>query len=345
MRDVLEQKLIAFKRKTITIDELEKLLPQLTSYENFAALILQLERDSLLDMIQSKGRNHRQPSLAYHYRINKHQLNRAYYQLLQTYRLKFHDAIDLDAYFKLDQAIWVKDLPYIEKINSYIKNNGFPAEKVPAPERSFELVGDEKWIEQGGSKVLHRICLWDKMNIFPVSDPLMFAVNPYQIDRETQLHLIVENKTTYQALLPKLPETAFSTLIYGSGEKISKSMENFSTQYPVKAEHAFLYFGDIDRSGIAIWHHLNNRQKAIPAIPFYAACLDKEAAFGKTNQRLNDSAVTHFLAYFSNEQEQAIRELLEKGAYYPQEVLKTSELQQLWLQTDWDCVLARIQKR
>src|SRR5690625_2700801 len=197
MKKILEQNLVPFKRKTITIDELEKLSPTTTTYEKFAALIVQLENDAILEMVKSKGRNQRNPSLAYQYRINKHQLNRTFYQLLQTYRLKFHDAIDLDAYFKLDRAIWTQDLPYLEKINTYIQKHGFPTEKVPAPERSFELVADEKWIEEKGSVVLHRTNLWDAMKIFPVSDPLMFAINPTRVTEIHQLHFIVENKTTY----------------------------------------------------------------------------------------------------------------------------------------------------
>src|SRR5690625_1532508 len=165
MRKALEQNLVQFKRKTITIDELEEISPRTSSYEQFAELILQLESDNILEMVKAKGRNQRNPSVAYRYRINKHQLKRTFYQLLQTYRFKFHDAIDLDAYFKLDHATWTEDLPYLEKINAYIQQHGFPTEKVPAPERSFELVADEKWIEQKGSEVLHRINLWDAMKI------------------------------------------------------------------------------------------------------------------------------------------------------------------------------------
>lgn len=298
MTKTLEENLLTFKKRTISIDELEILSPKQTSYETFAAQILALEQEKILEMVKSKGRNQRKPSLAHQYRINKHQLNRAYYKQLQTYRIKFHNAINLDAYFKLNPSIWAEDLPYLEKINTYIESYGFPSEKVPAPERSFELVGDEKWLEEKkGSEVLHRIKLWFAMNIFPVSDPLMFAINPAHIPNETQFHLIVENKTTYQALLPALTKTTFSTLIYGSGNKIPKSIENFSNQYPVAAKHHFFYFGDIDRSGLTIWHSLHQREPAIPARPFYEACFTKHAAYGKTNQRLDHQAITAFLGF------------------------------------------------
>lgn len=337
LREQLEKELLRFTkdRSTISLHELEKLVPNTITYEEFAPLILQLEDDSILDMVKSQGRNHQQPSLAYRYRIHRHTLNRTYYQELQTYRLQFHNAIKMDAYFNLSYATWTDDLPYLKKIDSYIKTNGLPTEKVPAPERSYELVGDEKWIEQGGNEVLQRTQLFDAMNIFPVSDPLMFAVNPKHITAENHFHLIVENKTTYQALLPVLTETTFSTLIYGSGNKIPKSIENFPNQFPAKGKHTFFYFGDIDRSGITIWHSLYNRQPSFPAVPFYEACFQKEKAYGKTNQRLNETALVAFSEYFTEKMSEHISELLKDGAYFPQEVLKTKELQQIWLETDW----------
>jgi len=114
--------------------------------------------------------------------------------------------------------------------------------------------------------------------IVPVSDPLMLAVNPKVLQERTQYHLIVENKTTYQALLPTLRETGFSSLIYGSGNKIVKSIEQFEWQLPMdEAEHTIYYFGDIDRSGFTIWHSLTKRRRVLPAVPFYEGVLDERA--------------------------------------------------------------------
>lgn len=338
MEKEFEKALLQFtkNRSTISIDELEQLLPNLNCYEEFAILILNLENAGVLDMVKSHGRNNHNPSLAYKYRIHRHALNRMYYQELQTYRLKLHQAINLDIYFNLDYTTWSKDLPYLKAIDSYIKTYGFPVEKVPAPERSFELVGDEKWIEQGGSDLLQRIQLVDEMKIFPVSDPLMFAVNPTRISTHDHFHLIVENKTTYQAMLPVINKTIFSTLIYGSGNKIPKSIENFYDQFPVDGHHMFFYFGDIDHSGISIWYSLNERQLTVPAIPFYKACLLKDKAYGKTNQRKDKAAIETFCEFFQPATSNRIKALLNEGAYLPQEVLKTKELQQIWLEADWE---------
>lgn len=338
MEKLLHQKLVNYQNQKISTSEIEEMIGHSEStYGLFAEEILKLEETGYLTMVKSTGRNQRTPSLANQYRINKSLFNHEHHRELQRYRLKFNDAIRLDDYFNLDRTTWEKDLPYLEKINTYIEEYGFPEDKAAAPERSFELVGDEKWIsEHQGDQILQRIRLWNQFRILPVSDPLMFAINPHQIAKDKQLHLIVENKTTYQALLPIITHTDFSTLIYGSGNKIPKSIENFPNQFPVNAEHIFFYFGDIDYSGITIWDSLNKREHAIPALPFYLATLQKEKAYGKTNQRPNEQALTNFLTYFEEKEQKQIDALLAGGAYYPQEVLKTKELQKIWEESLWN---------
>ena len=108
MREQIEKVLLQFTkdRSTISLDELEKLLPKFNSYEQFATIILQLENDGMLHMVKSQGRNHHHPSVAYRYRIRRHALNRTFHQELQTYRFKFHELINLDAYFNLDYNTW-----------------------------------------------------------------------------------------------------------------------------------------------------------------------------------------------------------------------------------------------
>lgn len=340
MKKQLEENLQHVRKKTISIDELETLLSVRLTYEQFAEIILQLENDTILQMIKSRGRNARKPSLAHSYRINKHALQEDHYKQLQSYRFKYHNLIRLDAYFSLPQTVWEHDKPYLDKINTFIHEYGLPTEYAAAPERSFQLVENEKWIdEEQGKKVLQRIQLWKLMKIIPVIDPLMFAINPNQLTLSNQLHLIVENKTTYHALLPKLTKSNFATLIYGAGMQIEKAIENFHLQYPLpKVNHSFFYFGDIDYAGIAIWHRLYEKIPVKLAKSFYLNCLQKEAVYGKENQLRQEEALQHFVSYFSPSIQQKITETLANKAYFPQEILTTEELQQILLQTDWQQV-------
>ncbi|XWN52049.1 DUF2220 domain-containing protein [Anoxybacillus flavithermus] len=333
----IERLLAVFPKRTISLGELEQLIqPFVRTYDEFSEIILRLEAERALEMVKSKGRTTRTPSLAFQYRIHKSRFIEDYHHELQRYQNRLHPAIQLDSYYGEDPSVWNNDVPFILKIDDYLKTHSLPNEPVPAPERSMELVGDEKWITEGdGKKLLERIGLFDRLRIIPVSEPLMLAVHPAKIAEVVQLHLIVENKTTYQALLPALPDTAFSTLIYGEGKAIISSIEQFSLQYPVKADHRFYYFGDIDREGIAIWHSLAKKQPVSPALPFYRACLRKDPARGKDYQMERTEALDEFLAYFAPDEQKQLQELLASGQYYPQEMLKTRELQQIWREWQW----------
>jgi len=328
--------LASWSKTMITLDELLTLLyKEGHSYEALAAIILKLENDDVLQPVKAAGRTTRLPSVAHRYRIMKVAVKENSHTKLHTYNQRFHSAIRLDRYYMLPAITFQRDLPFLEQLDRYLKESDLPNELVPAPERSAELVGDEKWIdERGGKELLERVQLWESMNIIPVSDPLMMAVNVKTLYQASQIHLIVENKTTYQALLPILRETGFSTLIYGSGNKIIKSIEQFDWQLPIEdVTHTFYYFGDIDRSGLTIWNLLNEKRRVLPAIPFYETCLKRNPFRGKTNQRKDLDAVKGFI----NEMPSAsiLITLLDEGFYYPQEILKSVELRAIWREWSW----------
>ncbi|TWI58189.1 Wadjet anti-phage system protein JetD domain-containing protein [Halalkalibacter nanhaiisediminis] len=337
----IKKRLATYPKRTITLTQLEELIkPYIHTYEQFADTILQLESEEVLGMVKAKGRTARTPSLALQYRIDKSLLAMNHHKELQRFRNLLHPSINIDDYYRKDPSIWQNDLATILKVDEYIKTYSFPSEQVPAPERSFEIVGDEKWlVEKGGKELLERIGVFNKLKIIPVSEPLMFAINPTNIQNSIQLHLIVENKTTYQGLLPALVETEFSTLIYGSGKSVIKSIEQFAIQYPLEADHQFFYFGDLDREGLMIWYSLTKRQPVHVALPFYLACLAKEAVAGKDYQREHIEALEVFLLFFLPKQQDVIRMLLAEGKYYPQEILKTQELQMIWREADWKALM------
>ncbi|WP_127579971.1 Wadjet anti-phage system protein JetD domain-containing protein [Paenibacillus koleovorans] len=351
IRRSIEDYLYTYSKQTIPLDELELLFPGSScSYRQLAEAILELEDEQIVQMVRAQGRNGKQPSLAYQYRVNKSKLKQGHHKELQRARLRLHPLIQLDSYFTADPAVWQGDRAILDRLDRYLRQAPLPTEAVPAPERSYELVGDEKWItEQGGKELLERVRLWERLRILSVADPLMFAIHPQLLNPRQPAaapvykHLIVENKTTYQGLLPALPHVSFATLIYGCGKKIIKSIELFPVQIPLlEAEHRFYYFGDLDHEGIHIWHSLTERAQHVLqapiqlAIPFYQACLDKTYAYGKQTHRKDESSLEAFLHPFSIEERQRIRTCLAEGGYYPQEALKTQELGHIWRTAVWN---------
>ena len=328
----LKEHLQTLKKKTISIDELQSFAANKNiPYELFVGTILSLEKDGVLMMVKSHGRASRPPFLALTYRIQQATLKEEYFIQLQQLRLELHKLIHLDHYFRLNENIIKKDLTYLRQIDHFLIDKGLPTYAVPAPERSFELVGNEKWIEEGGgADCLKRVDLWESMKIMPVADPLMFAVNGERMDEQHHVHLIVENKTTYQGLLPALRGSRFTTMIYGSGWKIDKGMEAFHEQLLVGGTHTFYYFGDLDRAGISIWYKLYEMIEALPALVFYDKCLQHPASPGKETQTILDGALNAFLSFFPDSKHREMIDMIETNHYLPQEVLKTRELQMIW---------------
>ena len=325
--------LSTYKNKTIELAQLEKLCSGKITYEDFATTIQSLVDEDILAPFKTSTSNLRNPSLHYKYRFNKPKLN---IDLSREIHLaqKNYNTINLSNYYHTNYKVWQDDLPYIKQIHQYLlRNNELPQEEVLHTELSFQLVGDEKWIEKGkGQAVLERLGLWDNIKIQKHPDPLMLAVNTVKIrpEQATYYHLIVENKSTYYALVDVLANTIFTSLIYGQGWKIISNIITLEQQLPgLEGTHKIYYFGDLDYEGIAIWHKLNQIRKVDIAASFYKKLLGQKESYGSKNHKRQEEAVQRFLDDFTEEKE-VINNLLIKGSYYPQEAILEKDLQDIF---------------
>ena len=337
MRDRLLSFLYGYNKKTVSLGEFEKLAGGDTCYEDFATVVLEYTNAGVLVPIKSRGTSMKNSLLHNSYRIVKSKLPLNYHRDIQTYQLALDPHIDLGPYYNLPAPGWEQDRPWIEMIDVYLKQYGLPTVPASAPERAYQLVGDEKWIEAGGGKnLLERLNLWEAMQIISQPDPLMLAVNPPALERETLLHLAVENKTPFHALLDTLPDTEFSSLIYGAGWKITADIVLLDKQLSTAGRpRCIYYFGDLDYEGISIWYALYRYCAARPAVEFYQALLQRPAPQGKEYQRCNDQALQSFLNFFTPDQAKQISQLLTAGHYYPQEGLTRTEMAHIWRSTRW----------
>ncbi len=322
MKNRLILYLKTYKKSTITLSELESLFSGEVTYKEIAGSIKKLIEEDILTEKNPKNKNGKEISLAYKFGINKFNLNKEHIQEIQKVALQISNGIDLQNYYKLSDKVWNRDMPYIYKVNDYIKNGFLETEFKTVQEVSFDISGDEKWIdEKGGKKLLENINLWDKLRILHSNDPLMMAVNPGEFNRRTYAHLIVENKATFLALMDALKETTFTSLIFGSGWKIVSNIVLLEKQLNIKGEHVLYYFGDLDYEGVSIWNSLNEKRGAILAVNFYSAMLKKNRSKGKENQQKNTNALNNFLECFKSEEKNSIKNILENGSYLPQEAL------------------------
>lgn len=322
------------KKSTITLSELETVANTLDTYDDFASTVQSLIDESFIKAVKSHGTNWK--GLPNSFRIQKGKVKQPLIEEIQEMQFKVHPAIELRSYITSSKKKWMEDKPWIEMIDLYIQKTGLPTTYTNSSERSYELVKNEKWIdENGGKAILDKINLFDKLKIMKTPDPLMFAINPNQLlpNQRVHKHLIVENKATYYGLLESLSTTIFTTLIYGSGWKIASSINQLSQQLGLhnkEVKNEIYYFGDLDYEGISIYFHLYEKYNVKLAQCFYEAILRKTFYRGKENQTRNEVAVTHFLQYFSEEDQEIILILFQENGYYPQEALTKEELLTIW---------------
>ncbi|WP_160686978.1 Wadjet anti-phage system protein JetD domain-containing protein [Clostridium sp. C2-6-12] len=326
MYDKFVEYLKSYKKKTIKLSDLEKLPDGSMDYENFVASIKKLVYEEILIEKGSKING-----LALNYCINHYNLKKNKIDEINNYILKLVKEIDLGEYFKLSEEIFHKELPLVQAVNDYLVNNGFPESYVTSQERSFNILGDEKWIdEKNGKRLLERIKVWDKLKIVNDSDPLMLAVNQKGFEKPVHYHLIVENKATFLALMDILRETDYTTLIYGCGWKIVSNYYMIDKQLNLKDKNEFMYFGDIDKEGISIWNSLNEKMKINIAVDFYRELLKKDYSIGKKNQKRNEEAINNFSKFFTEAEKEVLLNMINNGGYLPQEGLNKEDLKRIW---------------
>ncbi|WP_432407921.1 Wadjet anti-phage system protein JetD domain-containing protein [Wukongibacter sp. M2B1] len=339
----MNEKIMSFlkslkNKKMVSLGELEKLFSGDITYEVFADEINKFIEANILREVKEHGKNNKPMPLANTYRLNKYALKKGFIDEIQRLQLKVHEDINLSLFLSLREKQWEKDLPYIEMIDGYLKKNGLPTDRATSQERSFHLVKDEKWIDEGGGKaLLERVGIWNKLKINNEPDPLMLAVNPKRFSEPKHKHLIVENKATYYGLLDAISDTEFTSLIYGVGWKIISSISSMEKQLSLEdKEHTLYYFGDIDYEGIAIWNSLKEKVAAKPAVSFYKELLKKADARGKESQNRNQKALNNFFKFFDKKSKEKIRDILQNRGYYPQEGLNKKELQDIWRKSTWE---------
>ncbi len=339
----MKNKLISFlekaKKSTITLSQLESVADASETYEEFATAVFNLLDEEYIKAIKSHGTNWK--GLPITFRIQKGKVKQSLIDSIQQHQFQVHPAIQLQAYYSSSEKKWYEDLKWIKKIDQYLKAHDLPIADANSSERSYQLVKDEKWIdEKEGKAILEKIQLFEKLKVVKTPDPLMYALNPKRMISNQNLHkhLIVENKATYYGLIGTLATTCCTTLIYGAGWKISSSLSQLSQQLGYKDEenqHEVYYFGDLDHEGISIYHHLHEKYHVKLATEFYSTLIKKPFYKGKETQTSNEVAIQHFLQNFTTKEQEMIIDLLNEGGYYPQEALAKEELETIWRNVTW----------
>ena len=323
----LQQHLLKCKRKTITLDALQKASRD-NDYARFFPDIRNLEDQGVLVPIRAAGTDH--AGLARKYSIHRGALLSRSATQIEQEAVAAHilGELHLDWYTAQPLKVWTQDLPAIEQLSAYLDEHPEPPAPASLQQRSYDMFRDEKFLLEHADFLSHLDISRKRLAIASETDPLMLAFQPTP-GQTSYAHLVFENKAPWSALLPHLPETMFSTLILGYGWKICAGLHQLPQQCGAPtARHVVWYFGDLDWEGIRIFAELKKKcpLEVQLAVPFYEAFFAHPASTGKDNQNADPESLAAFLAKMPPGDAPRIRQLLDGGHYYPQEALPEPEL-------------------
>lgn len=298
MKKRLEKYLGNYKRTYVLLDEIVKIYDNSISYSDLANIIETIEGNGGIEPVKKSGLNNNKIPLYNKYRINKPYFRQSYYTRLNKKQWEINLQLSLEEYFSLNETIFDTDEPYIDLISNYINSNPDMIDEKFIPELSFDMVQDEKWIQdKGGESLLKRLHLWDRLLLYERIEPLSFAVNYRKCYEDTHYHLIIENKTPFLHLINDINESKYTSIIYGKGWQIVSNIKLLRKQINITGEHIYEYFGDIDNEGLSIFNSLAKKIEVRPAVEYYEAMFNNESVKGKENQQINEIAINNFISF------------------------------------------------
>ena len=259
MKDILR-----YHKRKDDIKEIQKYLG-IDDYFDFYNVIVELCNAGILTPIKSSKLNGKSKALYNRYYINKPQAD--YSQYCNELKNGLHPLLDTSYYMKNIEK-YLEDRHYVLALSDYLTNNNEDLQyMVSENERSFAIWQEEKYLKDGGGKVLlKRLCLdVSYLNFYKTPQPFVY----YSCDNsKAQNILILENKDTYYTVRKLMLEgkntffgIKFSTVMYGAGKLILSKQGvfdflSYSEPWITSSDNMFYYLGDIDFEGFVMYEKL-----------------------------------------------------------------------------------------
>ena len=329
--DLMKKKIAGYKRTRIALDVLWE-LAGISTYEAFAEVVKTLVVEGIMRPVTSSKLNGRSPALYNRYHLVKKAED--YSEELAWVR-GLHPDLNLLGYRNRPEMVRADRLD-LERLSVFLWDK---QEALSLPmsinERSFQIFGREKALkDESRIKAMMKFNGMDdrSLNIYRTPEPLFDFVCR---QAEEQTVLILENKDPWFTLRKIAREeglagrfASIDVLLYGEGKKITDSKGRLADydQWVLGGKNVYLYFGDLDWEGIAIFLKLKAKNPDLDIQldrDFYRAMLEEAKGISlppmKAGQRRGDFEA--FFSCFSQMERFEMVEILENGRYIPQEIL------------------------
>lgn len=297
-------------------------------YIGFAASIEELCHIGKLVPVKNSGTNGMNPKLYSKYRILDEQ-NLIKVEEYKDELLALHPMIKKDHYLK-DIKGYELDREHILRLNGCLQAQAIKNWKkyrCTLNERSFEIFNDEKFLDKQGKVFFKKMGIDIKvLNCYRTYEAFFYIFLKPEAEGNA---LIIENKDTFMSLVNSLNsinrdrfnKNNINLLIYGEGNKITKSFEFIYELYSGNTVGTVFYYGDIDYPGVDIYQRLVKKFPELNIVPHTALYRKLVESVDQPPKARNNSKVTIdvFWKYFSEEMAGKISNILNEGRYIPQE--------------------------
>lgn len=331
MKEKLSLKLMSLKKTFITLNEIENLISY-NDYDELRAIINRQIDDNVIKPVGKKNTNGMIPPLHRKYRICNVGEDMAPY--LEEIR-HLHSDLKISEYMA-NPLLYKNHRDILLPLSEMLKEHPESLmQKMSKNERAYSIWNNEKILDHSTTKAVIRFVEMEEMlNYYLTPEPFFDYVLR---NHEDMTVLIIENKDTwftFRKLLTKNPERCclhgniIDAVLYGEGNKVTKpgGIEAYEDDV-LGAKVQFLYFGDLDFTGIEMFQRVctaNPSSNIKLFTELYEAML-RLTEIGKLGQirklQKNDACIDEFLSLFTIEQATIIRNILNENKYIPQEVI------------------------
>ena len=331
----LNDKLLTYGRKTITLEDLTLLLKVETAdTKTQFEMVSKLVNDMVLEPVKNSGQNgNRKYPLFKKYRIliKEESCEEAERQIRQL-----HPALRKTGYLSSHVQEYLRHKEVLDCLNVFLfsKKNVGP---ISRKERSFEIFGREKVLDDSEVKsLLRHLEIYDSDLEF--YDTPEYCFHDYIPERKDDLTLLIcENKDIWFNIRRCMFEEHFKSLfgvsidgvVYGNGNKVSNKTGALVeyVRFMGNPNVTFLYWGDIDREGFDIFRRtreVNDSLNIELFIPGYRKMIERAQSIcleDSPSSKKEGVSFENLFDGFSAEEQNFLNRVLEENKLIPQEII------------------------
>ena len=336
----IENRLLEYGKKCITDNDLASLLKvEKADTKDLFDSIAKLEEKGYLQPVKRSGTNGNIKYTVYKkYRITlKNEANEEALKRIGN----LHPALLKSGYLSAHTKEYADNSDALEKLSAYFFS-GQPGVPVSRKERSFEIFGCEKLLDDSTIKTLLRN-LQITENELGFYDTPEYCFHDYIPEKkDTMTLLICENKDIWFNIRRCMFEDNYRSLfgvpidgvVYGNGNKVSQKKGalveyvKFMGCPTVK----FLYWGDIDREGFDIFRRTKEVNASLDITLFvqgYRKMIERARNIEPENSpssKKNSMSFDDLIGEFSYDEKDFLKSVFERNKLIPQEIISYTHL-------------------